>query len=76
MQLPPDGTRQFYVLIGERLGRNPGLTTGAGTSVVYHSVWSGAKGFCGTNICPSTYTFPGDVGHILKAKCGNGRGKA
>lgn len=43
MQLPPDGTRHFYVLIGKGLGRNPGLTAGAGTSVVFHSAWSGAK---------------------------------
>lgn len=43
IQLLPDGTRQSYVLIGEGLGRNPGLTAGAGTSVVYHSAWLGAN---------------------------------
>lgn len=43
IQLLPDGTRQFYVLIGKGLGRNPGLTAGAGTSMVYNSLWSGAK---------------------------------
>lgn len=43
IQLPPDGTKQFYVLIRQGLGRNPGLTAGPGTSMVYHSVWCGAK---------------------------------
>lgn len=43
IQLLPDGTRQFYVLIGEGRGRNPGLTAGAGTSVVHHSAWPGAN---------------------------------
>lgn len=43
IQLLPDGTRQFYVLIGKGLGRNPGLTAGAGTGMVYHCTWSGAK---------------------------------
>lgn len=49
IHVPPDGTRQFYVLIGNGLGRNPGLTAGAGPSVFYHSARSGQNASCCTN---------------------------
>lgn len=74
IQLPPDGTRQFYVLIRQGLGRNPGLTAGAGTSMVYHSVWSGAKCLLLYQFLTNQICISGHILLIFNIKGQNGRG--